>query len=339
MEQTLGKRIMQQRKKLGLTQDQLAERLGVTAQAVSKWENDQSCPDITTLPKLAEIFGVTTDELLGREAPRRESPVHQAEVVEEPEMDGLHIQHGKWEFKWDSGRRSAVCFALMVLLVGGLTLAARIMSWDVGFWEILWPTAVLTFGLNGLLGKFSFFSLGCALFGGYILLSNLGVMPFVFEKEYVFPVLIILFGLSLLADALKKPKKHRFHFSTKPEQGESKRRQYEAQDDEFEFNASFGEATQEVMVEQLRSGEVNCSFGDYRIDLQGVERVLEDCELEVNCSFGQVTLLVPSRFRVRPDSSTAFGDLSISGQPDSEPQGTIRLEANVSFGQIVVEYI
>ena len=339
MEQTLGKRIMGQRKKLGLTQDQLAERLGVTAQAVSKWENDQSCPDITMLPKLAEIFCVTTDELLGREAPRQEPPVHQAEVVEEPEMDGLHIQNGKWEFKWDSGRRSAVCFALMVLLVGGLMLAARIMSWDVSFWEILWPTAVLTFGLNGLLGKFSFFSLGCTLFGGYFLLSNLGVMPFVFEKEYVFPVLIILFGLSLLADALKKPKKHHFHFATKPERGESKRRQYEAQDDEFEFNASFGETTQEVMLEQLRSGEVNCSFGDYRIDLQGVKRIPEDCELEVNCSFGQVTLLVPSRFRVRPDSSTAFGDLSIVGQPDAEPQGAIRLEANVSFGQIVVEYI
>ena len=64
MEQTLGKRIVHHRKRLGLTQDQLAEKLGVTAQAVSKWENDQSCPDIATLPKLAQIFGITVDELL-----------------------------------------------------------------------------------------------------------------------------------------------------------------------------------------------------------------------------------------------------------------------------------
>ena len=64
MDQTLGKRISSHRKKLGMTQDQLAEKLGVTAQAVSKWENDQSCPDIAMLPKLAEIFGVTTDYLL-----------------------------------------------------------------------------------------------------------------------------------------------------------------------------------------------------------------------------------------------------------------------------------
>ena len=55
MEQTLGKRIMHHRKRLGLTQDQLAEKCGVTAQAVSKWENDQSCPDINMLPRLAEL--------------------------------------------------------------------------------------------------------------------------------------------------------------------------------------------------------------------------------------------------------------------------------------------
>ena len=69
MDNTLGKRIVQKRKQLAMTQEQLAEQLGVTAQAVSKWENDQSCPDITMLPRLAEIFGITTDELLGREAP------------------------------------------------------------------------------------------------------------------------------------------------------------------------------------------------------------------------------------------------------------------------------
>ena len=63
MEQTLGKRISKNRKKLNLTQDQLAEKLGVTAQAVSKWENDLSCPDINMLPRLAELFETTTDAL------------------------------------------------------------------------------------------------------------------------------------------------------------------------------------------------------------------------------------------------------------------------------------
>ena len=80
---TLGKRIAYHRKTLGLTQEQLAEKLGVTAQAVSKWENDQSCPDIGILPQLAEIFGVTTDALLGREAPAKLAEVVTEEVIRE----------------------------------------------------------------------------------------------------------------------------------------------------------------------------------------------------------------------------------------------------------------
>lgn len=61
---TLGSRIVKLRKEKGLTQEELAEKLGVSAQAISKWENDASCPDITLLPTLASILGVTTDELL-----------------------------------------------------------------------------------------------------------------------------------------------------------------------------------------------------------------------------------------------------------------------------------
>ena len=64
MELTLGKRIALLRRQKGLKQDTLAEVLGVSPQAVSKWENDQTCPDISLLPKLAELLEVSVDELL-----------------------------------------------------------------------------------------------------------------------------------------------------------------------------------------------------------------------------------------------------------------------------------
>lgn len=64
MDMTLGKRIAALRKEKGLKQDMLAEVLGVSSQAVSKWENDQTCPDISLLPKLAELLDVSVDELL-----------------------------------------------------------------------------------------------------------------------------------------------------------------------------------------------------------------------------------------------------------------------------------
>ena len=64
MNTTIGKRIAALRREKGLKQDELAEKLGVSAQAVSKWENDQTCPDISLLPLLAKTLGVTVDELL-----------------------------------------------------------------------------------------------------------------------------------------------------------------------------------------------------------------------------------------------------------------------------------
>jgi len=64
MEMTIGRRIAQLRREKGLTQEELSQKMEVSAQAVSKWENDQTCPDIASLPKLAKILGVTVDELL-----------------------------------------------------------------------------------------------------------------------------------------------------------------------------------------------------------------------------------------------------------------------------------
>ena len=59
----LGKKIRQLRFKAGMTQEQLAEKLGIGPQSVSKWENAVAMPDIATLPLLAEIFGVSMDDL------------------------------------------------------------------------------------------------------------------------------------------------------------------------------------------------------------------------------------------------------------------------------------
>ena len=64
MDMTIGKRIAHLRKEKGLTQEELAQHMGISPQAVSKWENDQTCPDISALPRLSKLLGVTVDELL-----------------------------------------------------------------------------------------------------------------------------------------------------------------------------------------------------------------------------------------------------------------------------------
>ena len=64
MKKTLGTMIAELRKQHGMTQLELAEKMGVTDKAVSKWERDLSCPDINSLPNLAEILGVSVEELM-----------------------------------------------------------------------------------------------------------------------------------------------------------------------------------------------------------------------------------------------------------------------------------
>jgi len=88
----LGKRIQALRKQQGLTQEALSEMMDVSPQAVSKWENAQSCPDIMALPRLASCLGVSIDLLLTGEdaATTADAPAKKPEelivrmAVEEP---------------------------------------------------------------------------------------------------------------------------------------------------------------------------------------------------------------------------------------------------------------
>ncbi len=65
---TIGQKLSEKRKRCGFTQDEVAERLRVTPQAVSKWEHDVSCPDISLLPEIARLYGTTVDDILSCEA-------------------------------------------------------------------------------------------------------------------------------------------------------------------------------------------------------------------------------------------------------------------------------
>ena len=326
MEQTLGRRIASHRKRMKLTQEQLAESLGVTAQAVSKWENDQSCPDINMLPKLAQLFGVSVDSLLGNET----QPVYEAELVQPEE------KKDKWEFHWNPGKRSSIGFALAVLALGIQLLIASSLHRDLSFWELLWPTALLIYGAWGLCPKISFFRIGCLLFGGYFLLDKWELLPITLGSNIVFPVILVLLGLSLLVDAIqKKPKTPLISFSKEGKQNCD----YICKEEHFELDASFGNMTQVVTLARMSRGSIDTSFGNYTVDLTEVATVAPSCRLAVDCSFGETTLLVPSRFSVQPEVSTSFSNVEITGSPDAEPKGTITLDVDVSFGNVIIQYL
>lgn len=69
MKETFGQRFTRLRKQRGFTQEELGEKIGISGQAVSKWENDASMPDVGILVQLSDLLSVSLDELLGREIP------------------------------------------------------------------------------------------------------------------------------------------------------------------------------------------------------------------------------------------------------------------------------
>ena len=347
MEETLGKRIAQHRKRLGLTQEQLAEKLGVTAQAVSKWENDISCPDITTLPRLATLFGISTDTLLGHDT------VYAGELADDERPSWEFHHNGKkkaafsatvqdkdgWEFQWDGGSKGMLSFAIFVLLVGGLLLIARALNWDVSFWSITWPSALLVFGAFALVHTPCFTNLVCTLLGGYFLISNLDVLEIPLNKGLIFPALIVIYGVSLLLDVLRKPKKNRFRIHKKNSVAHKTKKHFIQEDERFDANLTFGEVDHQITLPRLSDGNVSVNFGEMDLDLTGCKEIVDGCRIEANVSFGELTLRVPKIYRVEPTAGTSFGEIEIHGHPDPEVKGTIYLDGGVNFGEMIIRYV
>lgn len=339
MEETLGKRIVFHRKRLGLTQDALAERMGVTAQAVSKWENDQSCPDIGALPKLAEIFGISTDELLGVE--RKE--VHPAEIVPaDREENDVHPEM-TWELSLDDGKKGGIGLAIWILLVGGIMLTSYLLNFHAKLWDVVWPSALLVFGIFGLFPRFSFFRLGCSLFGLYFLMSNLNFAPFRLGREFLLPVLLLLFGGSLLVDTLRKSKNGTHNsgcFSFHPTRNGGRKKEHcTCTGNFFDCDTAFGENRYTILLPTLGGGSADVSFGSLSVDLQKCEHLGENCTVDLNCAFGELVLIVPGRFRVEPTKSAAFASVSVSGAPDDNAAEVIHVNCDASFGEISIRYV
>lgn len=86
-------RLLQYRKKHNLSQEELANKIGVSRQAVSKWERAEASPDTDNLILLAEIYGVSLDELLKGETNNSSKSEAEQETVSEESADNTHPTH------------------------------------------------------------------------------------------------------------------------------------------------------------------------------------------------------------------------------------------------------
>lgn len=131
---TVSEKIYTLRTRLGLSQEELAEKLGVSRQSVSKWETGQSVPDLEKIIKLADLFGVSVDELV-REEERPQPP--------QPETQVVYI---KTRGEWTAVQKLGIC----LLTAGG---ALTLLGLAYGGALSLVGVALLVLGMPLLLAK------------------------------------------------------------------------------------------------------------------------------------------------------------------------------------------
>ncbi len=107
----LADKIITLRKKNGWSQEELAEKVGVSRQAISKWESAQSVPDLDKILRMSELFGVTTDFLLKDEF---ETEEYTGSTAEDSPLRGVSMEEANQYIAYK--RSAAVKFALGVLL-------------------------------------------------------------------------------------------------------------------------------------------------------------------------------------------------------------------------------
>ena len=99
---TIGAFIAALRKANGLTQKQLADKLNVSDKAVSRWERDETLPDLTLIPVIAEIFGVTSDELLRGQRSNPDAPLPDSAAEKTEKQLRYYISAAKTKFRIQS---------------------------------------------------------------------------------------------------------------------------------------------------------------------------------------------------------------------------------------------
>ena len=189
--ESMGKLIQTLRKEKGLTQKQLADMLNITDKAVSKWERDVACPDTTTLPKLADILGVTVESLLN--AKTSQAPVENE--VETANDSNPHAEMYKEQLKHlllKGLPGFAIGFLLFLVTLfmfvtpsveGGVTFASSLLTITIAFIAGL-ACAGIPYGW-GLINKF---------LGQWTIFGNIIVVIVLFLLKFV-----VAYGIGLVA--------------------------------------------------------------------------------------------------------------------------------------------
>ena len=165
----IADRIQMLRKSCGISQEELADRIGVSRQAVSKWESEQSTPDIDKIILLSDYFNVTTDYLLKGIEPTDDAAKNEADArifsVVATAMNFIGLVSAIMVWKQEQTPISvAVGFIIMAIgcmifaigqFIGSNKRAAFMLFWPINIWTLsLIPISCVFNGMQGLIGGY-----------------------------------------------------------------------------------------------------------------------------------------------------------------------------------------
>ena len=176
----LADRLVELRKEHKLSQEALAEKLGLSRQSISKWERAEASPDTDNLIALAEVYGITLDELLGNNEPKERKQETQPQS-ENKEKSAKQIK-GKQNLK-----KSPLLFlgAIAIYVGGGIILGAF-------WWSLMWILFPLVLG-------YTFSALSMCFEDRKLLSIIFSTIAAIFLAVSLYIVLGIAFGLWGLA--------------------------------------------------------------------------------------------------------------------------------------------
>ena len=119
---TIGERIQQYRKDLGMSQEELGQNLFVSRQTVSQWETDQTLPTVDNLLRLKELFGISVDEILEGQAEEKADEKSEEKPLETYRMTFTkdELKARKRAYLWRSSRPMLIILASLFVAVGYL---------------------------------------------------------------------------------------------------------------------------------------------------------------------------------------------------------------------------
>jgi predicted membrane protein len=241
----------------------------------------------------------------------------------------MKMNSSKWQHVEKSHNQAKMLGGLFVIAFGVLILL-RQLNFPIHHALVSWQMVLMLIG-TVMLVKHRF-----KKFGAYVLLAIGGVFmlrdffPFVIETRFLWPVLIILFGISLFFKAFRSQKKNKHvELLTKKPNGD---------EDFFESTAFFGGVNKNIVSKNFKGASVYNYFGGTELNLLNAD-FDKEATIVMSCVFGGLSLTIPQNWKVVSEVSSVFGGIDDKRNPtslDDENQKILYLKGSCVFGGVEI---